>query len=237
MDYPALLNLLRNHPKSFLRDHYLKIWVPQNSLSGQSQYYFGGKSDGTPGGVRRRGEGLFTRGSKVLQIYPDTMRGDLAPNNIGAPVFVVPTHSSLTVNRFDEMNGIYVVGGADIMITTLLNGCTFCCAYRQNGGVVMKHIQPQGGYEGTNNGTLLAQRIGSTGPYNNRQRGAFLDQRPGTFRFFGASGGNDGYNQGTEDVTIVGVNRGGNWSVYAQTHPGGANATNIGRVIRFFPEE
>ena len=220
MDYPALLNMLRGHPTSFLRSHYLKISVPENALAGPTQYYLGGQSDGGPGGgVMRWGGGRFTRGSKELYFKPANLRFQLAPQNVEANVWVIPTHFSTTVHNYAAMNAVPVMGGVDIMVTTLLNGCTFCCANRQGGGVLMKHIQPKNGL----NGTTLAQAV--------QANGGFFNQIPGTFRFFG--GGGLGYDQDREDVTIVGVNRGGNWSVYAQTHPLGRG---IGRVTKIFSQ-
>jgi hypothetical protein len=230
MNYAALLNMLRNHPRTFLRNHYLKIVVTQNAVFGQANYYFGGAANYNPQEPQRWGAGPFTRGSKVLNFVPLAYRGNLAygdgnvpPINIAPTnVWVIPTEFANTVPNFAAMAGGLVNGGPDIMVTTLLNGCTFCCANSQGGGVLMKHIQPT---PPLMNHIALAGTVQGTG--------AFGNQINGTFRFFGS--GNHGYDMVAEDVTIVGVRRGGNWAVYAQVHT--RTVSDIRRVTKFFPHD
>ncbi|HKA53449.1 MAG TPA: hypothetical protein VKJ47_07280 [Candidatus Binatia bacterium] len=229
MTYAALLNMLRHQPRSFLRDHYLKITVLPTEVFGQAQYYFGAQHDDPPQQPMRWGVGPRTRGSKILNFVPLSYRGQLAPGDGNVPptniaptnVLVVPTDFADTVPNFAAMNGNHMHHGPHIMITALLNGCTFCCANHPGGGVLMKHIRPRGALDHE----VLAQRIGATG--------AFVNQVNGTFRFFGSGG--HGYDAFTNDVTIVGVRRGGNWAVYAQVHTKGV--FDILRVTRIFPPD
>jgi hypothetical protein len=228
VNYAALLALLRANPKTFLKNHYLKNRVLANAVFGPAHYYFGGAvdyNDNTQ--VLRWGANCFTNGSKVLNFVPHSLLFQLAPgdNNVLAQniaataVWLVPAELASTVANYAALAGGVVQGGSDIMITTLLNGCSFCCA-DSPGGVLMKHIQPTG----ATNHVALATTLSNTG--------AFAGQTAGSFRFFGSGG--FGYDQGTEDVTIVGVRRNGLWGVYAQVHS--RNVNNISSARKFFQQ-
>jgi hypothetical protein len=228
VNYAALLALLRANPKSFMKNHYLKNRVLANAVFGPAHYYFGGAvdyNDNTQ--VQRWGANCFTDGSKVLNFVPHSLLFQLAPgdNNVLAQniaataVWLVPAELASTVANYAALDGGVVQGGSDIMITTLLNGCSFCCA-DSPGGVLMKHIQPTG----ATNHAVLATTLSNTG--------AFAGQTAGSFRFFGSGG--FGYDQGTEDVTIVGVRRNGLWGVYAQVHS--RNVNNISSARKFFQQ-
>jgi hypothetical protein len=229
MNYAALLALLRANPKTFLKNHYLKNRVLPSAVFGLANYYFGGAVDHNDNTQALRwGANCFTRGSKVLNFVPHSMLFQLAPgdNNVlpqnlaATSVWVVPAELASTVANYGALAGGAVQGGSDIMITTLLNGCSFCCA-DSPGGVLMKHIQPTG----ATNHVALATTLSTT-------PGAFVGQTPGSFRFFGSGG--FGYDEGTEDVTIVGVRRNGLWGVYAQVHSRTVNS--ISRVTKFFQQ-
>jgi len=228
MNYAALLALLRANPKTFLKSHYLKNYVLPSAVFGLANYYFGGAVDNNDNTrALRWGAGCFTKGSKVLNFVPHSMLFQLAPgdNNVLAQnlaatsVWLVPAELATTVPNFTALAGGAVQGGSDLMITTLLNGCSFCCA-DSPGGVLMKHIQPRG----ATNHAVLAATLSNTG--------AFAGQAAGSFRFFGSGG--FGYNEGNEDVTIVGVRRNGLWAVYAQVHSRQVNS--ISRVTKFFQQ-
>ena len=133
--------LLRANPKTFMKDHYLKIHVVTSAVFGPANYYFGGAVDNNDTTqALRRGAGCFTRGSKVLKFVPHSMLFQLAPgdNNVqpqnlaATPVWVVPAELASTVANYAALAGGAVNGGSDIMITTLLNGCSFCCAMRSS---------------------------------------------------------------------------------------------------------
>jgi hypothetical protein len=228
MNYAALLAALRANPKSFLKSHYLKIRVLPSAVFGLGNYYFGGALDHNNNAQALRwGAGCFTRGSKVLNFVPHSMLFQLAPgdNNVApqnlaaTSVWVVPAELASTVDNYAALAGGLVTLGPDIMITTLLNGCTFCCA-DSPGGVLMKHIQPVG----ATNHVVLATAVNTNG--------ALVGETAGTFRFFGSGG--FGYNEGTEDVTVIGVRGNGRWAVYAQVHS--RNLNSIVRVTKFFQQ-
>jgi len=108
-------------------------------------------------------------------------------------------------------------GGPDIMVTTLLNGCTFICEATVN-DVLMAHVQPTGG----TTAALLETNI-----INN---GALVGG--GGVGSCTAFGGGIGYTAANTDVTIVGVRDNQAWSVFAQLH--GRNQRNITGVVNFF---
>jgi hypothetical protein len=229
MKYAALLALLRADPETFLPSHYLKTRVSSNAVFGPADYYFGGAADFSKKKPMplRWGAGRWTKGSKVLNFVPHSMLFQLAPGDkkvqpdklAATPVWLVPAELATTVANYGAMAGDAVQGGSDIMITPLLNGCSFCCA-DSPGGMLVKHIQPTG----ATNHVVLATTLSNTG--------AFAGQTANSFRFFGSGG--FGYDAGTEDATIVGVRRNGVWAGYAQVHSRTVN--NILRVTRFFQQ-
>jgi hypothetical protein len=230
MKYAALLALLRANPETFLQKHYLKTRVSHNAVFGLADYYFGGAVDFNSKNKSkplRWGAGRWTKGSKVLNFVPHSMLFQLAPGDkkvppeklAATPVWLVPAELASGVANYAALDGDTVQGGSDIMITPLLNGCSFCCADSPQ-GVLMKHIQPHG----ATNHAVLATAISNAG--------AFAGQTAGTFRFFGSGG--FGYDVNTEDVTIVGVRRNGLWGVYAQVHSSQVNS--ISSVTKFFQQ-
>lgn len=184
MNYAALLALLRANPKTFLKDHYLKNRVLPSAVFGLGNYYFGGAVDNNDTTrALRRGAGCFSKGSKVLNFVPHSVLFQLAPgdnnvlpqNLVATAVWVVPAELATTVVNYAALAGGVINGGPDIMITTLLNGCSFCCA-DSPGGVLMKHIQPVG----ATNHAVLATTLSNTG--------ALVGQTPGTFSFLALAG-------------------------------------------------
>jgi hypothetical protein len=202
------LGLLRAHPKAFLKNYYLNVGG-SGLVGGAKAYHFGS-----------RGElvGCFSRkGYKRLPIQnaPHSTHqnhntrnfrftddaGDFIGTHVDVPVWYIHVDAANTV-AFNAINSVQVqrVGGPDIVVTTLLTGCTFCVS-PEPGFVHMAHIQPGGGI----NHTTLA---------NNVTNGHFALQvgHPTVF------GSGHGYNPAVEDVTIVGVREGNQWKVYAQFH-------------------
>lgn len=107
-------------------------------------------------------------------------------------------------------------GGPDIVVTTLLNGCTFACEPTAN-AVNMAHIQPTGGATAAsletdvlNNGSVGGGGVPATNVF----------------------GGERCYTAASNDVTIIGVRNGAQWQIYAQIHP--RNQRTISRVVELF---
>lgn len=227
MRYDALLQLLLAHPKTFLKAHYLMITVLGSQVFGPCEFYFGGMADANDmDRPLRRGRSVFTKGSKVLSFVPLDLRFQIAlgdddtpkDNIAGTWVYPVPVVHAATVGNYTQLDGDLVpYGGHRLMITTLLNGCSFCCT-ASLGGVLMKHIKP----DGTLSHSQLAQALDT--------QGAFQGHTHGELVFFGSGG--FGYDEGSEDVTIIGVRDGTVWKVYAQVHHRGARS--IKRVVKFF---
>jgi hypothetical protein len=124
----------------------------------------------------------------------------------GAGSIALGAIPSLSVSR---------TGGPDIMVTTLLNGCSFICEPRAN-DVLMAHVQPTGGITGAQ----LETNIINTGALVGGGGGSSV---------FGAA---RCYSSAANDVTIIGVRTNTHWRVFAQIHPGGQRT--VLNVVEFF---
>ncbi|MBX3585719.1 MAG: hypothetical protein KF796_03660 [Ramlibacter sp.] len=214
---------LRNDPASFLANYFL---INERAMhqSGPTQYWLGAL-----GYVNLQGQTVFDRTPRPGSILgtwrmhnsknfkfarnQGAVVGVTAPamvwhvDVVGAAAINVAAIPSLQVSR---------VGGPDIMVTTLLNGCTFACEARVN-DVLMAHVQPTG-----TTAALLEANVIANGALANG----------GAVGSLTAFGGNLGYNPGASDVTIVGVRTNGAWALYAQIHP--RNQRAITQVVNFF---
>jgi len=91
-------------------------------------------------------------------------------------------------------------GGPDLMITGILNGCTFCILGGPN-QVQVAHVRPVGRTAHSLQ-TLLAVS------------GRFAGSPHAPIMTFGQATEYTGF----EDATVVGVRKGGRWKIYAQIH-------------------
>lgn len=105
-------------------------------------------------------------------------------------------------------------GGPDIMVTGLLNGCTFCMQNTDN-GVAMTHIRPVGGTDAVKLQTEVATRGRFAGSGMSMQTFGMATEY-----------------SGREDATIIGIRKAGSWRVYAQIHE--RMAQEISRVVKIF---
>lgn len=215
---------LQSDPESFLRNYFLIIERAMHQ-SGPTQYWFGGTGYVDPHGrtvydrTARPGRilgNLRMHDSKNFMFSPD-------PHNLaGTPVQVMAWHIDVFASADIVLGGIRAravsrTGGPNIVLTTLLNGCTFVCEPTAH-SVLMAHVRPTGGTSASqletdiiNTGAL----VGGVGVAAKR-----------TF------GGGRCYTAASNDVTIVGVRSGQQWRMFAQIHPRGLR--NISRVVEFF---
>lgn len=220
------LNDLRGNPKRFLREYYLKI--SRSTVTGEAMYWLSAYSYDDPAGrtvyerAPRPGRflgNLHTHASKMFKLEPYELAPRLAGQGVIISAHHVPVVHSNTLN-ITAMQGTQVPRGgavADIMVTTLLNGCTFVCQEVGN-NVLMAHVQPIG-----LSGNQLATNITNNGAFN------IPGAQAGTLRSFGPGV----YNSQTEEATIIGVRTGRKWRVFAQVHPQGFER-RILRVVEIF---
>ncbi len=216
------LNDLRGNPKRFLQEYYLKI--SRSTVTGEAMYWLSAYSYDDPAGrtvyerAPRPGRflgNLHTHDSKMFKLEPY----DLAPRLAGQGVIISAHHVPVVQSNALNIGTTQIPRGgavADIMVTTLLNGCTFVCQ-EVGDNVLMAHVQPIG-----LTGQQLATNI-ANGTFN------IAGVQAGTLRSFGPNV----YNSQTEEATIIGVRTGRKWRVFAQVHPQGGDR-RILRVVEVF---
>lgn len=215
---------LRNQPERFLRNYYLKT-VRALRQSGPTTYWFGGT-----GYVDMQGNTVYDRTPR-----PGRLLGTLNMHNsrnfkfsphagepVGDPIQLMAWHVDVSPSNgmaLDNIPGLRVSrsGGPDLVLTTLLNGCSFVCEPRPT-HVLMAHLQPTGGISAAQ---LEADILAG---------GAFAGGG-GDLTVFG---GGLCYTAATNDVTIIGVRTGQVWRMFAQVHP--RNARHVSSAVRFFAD-
>jgi hypothetical protein len=230
------LNKLRSDPRDFLRTYYLKCETMGAINSSQHTFWFGGT-----GFTNQNNQTVHDR-SPVQGTFRMHQRKNFLftpnqPSLIGTSIQVPVWHVAVIQMGLPFNMGavaplqVSTSMGADIMVTTILNGCSFCCDPYQN-GILMSHLMPGGG----NTGDQLEQDIIATGLYESVQgdfQGANGALHRGQGTVFGA---HSGYTANANDVTIVGVRTGTHWRVYAQRHTrlGLGQGTDILTVWKIF---
>ena len=230
------LNKLRSDPRDFLRTYYLKCETMGAINSSQHTFWFGGT-----GFTNQNNQTVHDR-SPVQGTFRMHQRKNFLftpnqPSLIGTSIQVPVWHVAVT-QVAAPLNMAAVVPlqvsssmGADIMVTTVLNGCSFFCDTFQN-TALMAHLMPNGG----NTGDQLEQDIIGTGLYDSVQ-GDFQGVNGALHRGQGTVfGAHNGYTANANDVTIVGVRTGTHWRVYAQRHTrlGLGQGTDILTVWKIF---
>ena len=193
MDAEKALKALLSDPKAFLNKYTLRI-AGHPTVSGIQQYFIAPKSGFqgsfdiacSSGAV---GKKSFMAWSVLMVHYNQVNTADLRPLLVSSS------------------------GGPDIMVTGLINGCTFCTLKTPN-GVAMAHVKPSG---------IDAVRLHTMLSTQGRFHGI-----PNPFQTFGQA---SDYTA-TEDATVVGIRRGGIWKVYVQIHT--RTQAPILRVARIF---
>jgi hypothetical protein len=223
------LDMLRANPMTFLSNYYVRTY--QGHGSGQIDYSFAAT------GVMRNGREVYDRtqrpgrilgqcrmhNSKNFKFAPTGNAAGTA-NFLGAreslPVWHVDVVMSDTI-AIGAIPFLQVAGGPDIMVTTLLSGCSFVCE-AMGASVLMAHVMPRG-----QTSTALADAIGAGGHFN----GSVTD-----VSYYGGNeatrGAGLGYNAQANDVTVVGVRLRNFWHIYAQKHT--RRGRDILSVTEFF---
>lgn len=128
--------------------------------------------------------------------------------------------------RMQEMNQTAVdthfclprVGGPDLMLTSMLSGCSFGVGNPSHGGQMVSHIRPPNALGGTQG--MSADQLD---PLVEAGLGS------GTRALFSRTT-QTGY---TDQASIIGVRRNGDWGFYAQTIDGIVGAQSITGAWRF----
>jgi hypothetical protein len=212
------LNMLRANPKDFLENYHLMCSRVMHN-NGQAQVWFGAQ-----GYIDQSGTEIYNRTPRPGRILGTRRMHDSknfkfsanhAPNNLEVfdnPVQVGVWHVDVYPSATTNLANIPSLevsrgGGSDIVITTLLNGCTFLCQPTTD-FVRMAHIQPTGG---TTSGALETN-VRANGIFNSPN----VVAGQGAITVFG---GGTGYTNLTSDVTVAGSRTAqGRWRVYAQIH-------------------
>lgn len=212
------LALLLADPGTFLRHYYVKC-ERKTGQNGIVDYLFQALGSITASGKEefnrtlRPGSilgNLNKHASKNFKFSPAAQK--IVPGGIGEIAKTSAWHVDVfPSNNIDlsEIPNCEVLrkGGPSLMLTTLLNGCTFVCQPEKD-LVRMTHIQPR-----ATSGKDLEVALSKTGKLKGTSVSSLVS--------FGA---NSGYRSDSEDVTIIGVRTGaGNWRVFAQTHPASRN--------------
>ena len=220
------LSKLQSDPVNFLRDYHVLV-VRAKGQSGPTTYWFGGV-----GYVHSRGKTFYNRTAR-----PDKILGELWMHDsknfkfatdrrdlVGSPAQVMAWHVDVVGSDSNAIVGNIVPalavsrnGGPDIVLTTLLNGCTFACDPTPH-SVLMAHVQPKG--EGTT-GENLHVRIESGGMQLQGSQGLAGKRTFGRINY-----------TANDDVTIIGVRSGTRWRMFAQVHT--RNEKDRTRVDEFF---
>lgn len=213
---------LRAHPRKWLEKHHLMVFagIPGTFSAQQPNFGNTGYVDAL-GIVGPAGDPVFNRtvgSARTFGPWTGTDRRGFAicsPGNhqaqfVGvvaqASVINVPVVGSATLAGYAgiALDDLGTALGRDLAVTTLLNGC---CYVMDGANPQVKHVQPTGGI------SSLALRNALQPHYT---------------AVFG--GGGTEYDQALEDVTILGVRRGGGWKIYAQVHT--RNARDVRRVVK-----
>lgn len=215
---------LQNDPESFLWNYYLII-VRAMHQSGPTQYWFGGT-----GYVDLQGRTVYDRTAR-----PGSVPGNLRMHNsknfkfsprqadlVGNPVQLMAWHIDVSPSAGIALGGIPSLavsrtGGPDIVLTTLLNGCSFVCEPTAH-NVLMAHVQPTGGTTAAQLETDILNTGALAGGAGVAAKRAF--------------GGGRCYTAASNDVTIVGVRSQQQWRMFAQIHP--RNQKHTDNVVEFF---
>lgn len=214
---------LRDNPKRFLRNYYV---VTERAMrqSGPTAYLFGGtgyrdlQGNAVHDRTARPGRFLGSLNMHRSRNFKFTQnQGQL----LDAPVQVMAWHIDVAPSSGLALGNLPATrvsrdNGPEIVLTTLLNGCSFVCEPTPT-HVLMAHIQPTGG---VNAAQLESSLINGGG--------------------FGGGGGHNAtvfggarcYTALTNDVTIIGVRSGQRWRMFAQVHPRGAR--QVSDVVEFF---
>ena len=219
----ALTNL-QNDPKFFLMNYHLMI-VRTMHTSGPSPYWFGGV-----GYVDLQDKIVYDRTARPGSILGSWNKHNsknfkFSPNKqdlVGNPVRVMAWHVDVSQSTKIDIGNIPSLpvsrcGGPSIVLTTLLNGCTFVYEPTEH-CVLMAHVQPTAG----TNAEKLETDIMKDGALAN---GAGVTAKH-TF------GGDQGYTAADNDVTIIGVRSGQQWRLFAQIHP--RNMRHVSNIVEFF---
>jgi hypothetical protein len=180
LDAKQALTSLQADPKSFLQKYTVRI-AGHPTVSGIQQYYISPRA--------------------LAANYFDINTLSIA--NVGAKSFMAWSVLMVYYNAVDPQALqpliVSASGGPDIMVTGLLNGCTFCMLKVPN-GVAMTHVKPMG-----IDAVKLHTKLTTQGRFQNH---------PSPFQTFGQASDYTG----SEDATLVGIRQAGTWKVYAQIH-------------------
>lgn len=226
---------LQAGPGHFLESYWVKT-TRANGVSGPTNFYFGARSSGQldpqgnklPSRTPRPGSILGTlhmHDSKNFLFVPPAHQGNIAGPSQHLLVWHVDVTPRAGLPNLQSIPPLRVskAAGPDIMVTTSLNGCTFCCETVGN-DVFMAHIQP------TNTGALLATEFNNGGARNG---GQFVGGN-GNLTYFGSDGTNLGYDAGQNNVTVIGVRLANTWRVFAQKQSPINVGNQVTGVVEFF---
>jgi hypothetical protein len=215
---------LRAHPSSWLARHHITAYSGVPATFGGQAFHFGNTGyidvlgvvgpknepvyDRTAGS--QRAFGLF--GGKGARSFAFSPQAGVGAGFVGNTVLTQA--GNIPVVASGSLNGTYTgialndlaTVAEDFAITTMLNGCTYLID-GANPGVA--HIQPTGGMKS----------------------GALRNHLAGNYAVV-YGGGNNEYDDQTEDVAVIGVRKNGSWKIYAQVHALGAR--NVKRVEKLF---
>lgn len=207
-----------------------------NGINGAASYHFGARSSGVqdrhgnmlPSRTARPGSILGTlnmHNSKNFVFVPPGQQGNIAGGSQHVLAWHVDVTPRATLTNLQSIPPLRVskTNGPDIMVTTSLNGCTFCCETVGN-DVMMAHIQP------TNTGAALANEFNNGG---GRNGGQFVGGN-GNLTYFGSDSTNQGYDAGQNNVTVIGVRLGNMWHVFAQKQSPINIGNQVAGVTEFF---
>ena len=212
---------LHAHPRKWLEKHYLNAFagVPaafavQTPDFGNTGYVDAAGLVGPPGGLvfnhspgtAKKFLGWTGRDRRAFTFDRTGGQAAFVGPVVATPVANIPVVGSDTLGPLPggvALGDLSTVGVCGFAITTLLNGCTFII---DGAAPSVAHVQPKGGTTSAGLRALLAPHFGLV-----------------------YGGGGNEYDHAVEDVTIIGVNRGGaGWKIYAQVHA--RNSRDILRV-------
>lgn len=217
------LAMLQASPKTFLKNYYVQVERAMHQM-GPTAYWFGATGamglnnlpiyDRTPRKNKVLGS-LYMHNSKNFRFSTNPL-ALLGNGSVQLQAWHVDVQSAAAV-QLNDIPALAVTraGGPMVMVTTLLNGCSFVCEPLQH-SVLMAHIQPIG----TNAIQLEADIIAN---------GALHGGAGGPLTVFG---GGIRYNAVQDDVTVIGVRKGTRWRLYFQAHP--AAQRTISDADKFF---
>lgn len=206
MDPATALDQLRNNTNNFLRNHHLA--VSTCPIAGPTNYLFGSMGEDGAGGVRTHARGprrsFGRQGRRKFRFEPMGNDWNLTDDHVQTMVYHLPvTHAN--AQNLTAMDSVQLSrnGGPGIMITTMINACSFACVGRDN-DVLVQHLRPIG----IDAATLVGNLTG----------GGFFNGSTDHPTVFGPD---QGYAYGDQDATVIGLRVGDRWRFYVQTHPRG----------------